>query len=217
MLAATAALLLGCPPAEDEVDDDVGDDDVGGDDDTSDDDTSDDDTADDDDLSDDDTEVPMEIPPVSGVTCADTEPNDCAIDGWGGEWGTCAQDCSPMVTGDGLADEITGSLSTIVHQTWDGDNDTHEFVIEGPGYLNGVLDWDDVTADLDWYMVCFYEDEFNEPGWYSMCGDLVDLSKPEQGTSLVAMPSGTMCYAWIVGYEAVDGEPYTLHMWMTPP
>ncbi len=230
LMLTMGLLLWGCPGNDD--DDDAADDDdatAGDDDDATADDDDDATPGDDDDATpgddddddtvgdDDDTEVPMTIPAPSGVTCEDEEPNDCSLDEETDTWEGCRQECVGMLTADGLSDQITGTLETIVLETWDGDNDTFFFVLQGDGYVNGVLDWVyPKNGDLDWYLMCYFEDKYNPAAWYVMMDTTVDLTQPEQGTSVVAMTTGTLCYAWVVGYLADDGEPYVLDLWMTP-
>jgi hypothetical protein len=228
LLAALALLCGGCDTTgdddddnDDAADDDVADDDDDDDDFSDDDDTGDDDTGDDD-TGDDDTadEEPWEIPTASGVTCIDTEPNDCVygkdsdIDA---EWPACRQICEDFVSGDGTADVISGTLDPIVDETWDGDNDTYYFTLGADGYLYGSMSWDYEPGDQDWYMVCLYEDKKNPLDWYIMSDATVDLTHPEQGVSVVPMDAGTECYAWVVGYLSDDStEDYTLSLWISP-
>jgi hypothetical protein len=216
-VTATASLLLfGCPPPSigDTGDDDAGDDDAGdddaGDDDAGDDDMGDDDMGDDDsgddDAGDDDTEIPMEIPPLSGVTCNDTETNDCLLDDSIEKWSACAQTCSGALSPDGDADLFSGTLATV-------DNDTYGMTVGADGYVNAILQWDDPQGDLDFYFFCYYGDDENPLNWYVLISDTTSVTIPEQGTSVIPLPAGTPCFIWVAGYVAGDGEPYTLHLW----
>jgi hypothetical protein len=156
------------------------------------------------------------VPPLFGFTYSDAEPNDCDLDGWGGAWGDCAQDLPGVVSTDGYVDRVLGTFSNIVADTWDGDNDTYHFVLNEDGYLNGELDWDGDGGDMDWYLICYFGDDFNPWNWYSMQGDTQDLTKPETGISVLAMPTGTECYAWLVGYTGTANHGYKFKVWMTP-
>jgi len=160
------------------------------------------------------------MPPLFGLSFTDSDSteagsNDCDLDGWGVLWGDCAQNLEGAVSADGYVDRVLGTFETIVADTWDGDNDTYRFVMPEYGYLNGELDWDTETGDMDWYMVCYYGDEFNPWGWYYMSSETVDLSKPETGVSVLPLPEGTECYAWTVGYSGPAGEGYKLKLWVT--
>ena len=155
------------------------------------------------------------MPPLFGLTYTDLEPNDCNISTSESTWGDCAQDLPGVISTDGYMDRVLGTFETIVQDTWDGDNDTYHFVTQEAGYINGELDWETESGDMDWYMLCYFGDEFNPWNWYVMSGDTVDLSKPEIGTSVVPVGAGTECYAWTVGYSGPAGEAYKLKLWMT--
>lgn len=157
----------------------------------------------------------LEIPPESGATCQDTEPNDEVVTDplpWKN-----AQECPDLVSAGGSTDVISGVLDTVVIGTWDGDTDAYYFTTHEDGYLTGSLDWDSVYHDLDWYLLCYYGDEYNKENWYVMIpeGFTASLSKPEEGQTVVPMTAGTECYAWVVGYDAPDSTPYELRLWMT--
>ena len=160
--------------------------------------------------------IDLTMPPLYGLSFADAEPNDCDLGTSSETWGACAQDLPGAVSADGYMDRVLGTFETIVADTWDGDNDTYHFVMSQDGYLNGELDWDTEGGDMDWYMVCYFGNEFNPWGWYFMSSDTVDLSKPETGTSVLPMPEGTECYAWTVGYSGPANEAYKLKLWITP-
>ena len=160
--------------------------------------------------------VDMLMPPLFGLTFTDLEPNDCEYSGWGAAWGECSQELPGVISTDGYMDRVLGTIGSFVQDTWDGDNDTYHFFANENGYIDGELDWETDGADLDWYLVCYFGDEFNPWNWYYMSSETVDLSKPESGQSILPVTVGTECYAWVVGYSGSDGEPYKLKLWMTP-
>ena len=156
------------------------------------------------------------VPPLFGLTYTDLEPNDCADGTPMGQWGSCSQDLPGVISLDGYVDRVLGTFETIVQDSWSGDNDTYHFFANEAGYVNGELDWETESADMDWYLYCYFGNEFNPWNWYIMSSDTVDLTKPETGQSVVPVPAGTECYAWTVGYSGPNGEPYKLKLWMSP-
>ncbi len=157
----------------------------------------------------------INIPPLFGGKFYDTEPNDCDIGTSASTWSTCAQVLDGAVAMGGAQDRIYGTFSTIVADTWDGDNDTYYVVAHEDGYINAELDWVSEGGDMDMYFLCYYGDDYNPWGWYSLMDETMDLSKPEADATVIPVPEGTECYAWTVGYSGPNGEEYTLKLWMT--
>ncbi len=161
------------------------------------------------------TTVEYEVPAASGGTCTEVEPNDVPATELIPPFDV-ATDCDGMIGAGGLADRLEGTLSTVVPQTWEGDTDTFRVVVPEEGYVTGSLDWSSSYHDLDWYLWCYYGDDFNPYGWYYVTdsADSAGLDRPADARSVIPMPAGTECFAWIVGYDAPDETAYTLDLWM---
>ena len=155
------------------------------------------------------------MPPLFGLRCEDTEPNDCE-EGAVSSWTDCYQDCGGLISAGGLTDKISGTFDTIVQDSWDGDNDTYIMTIPEDGNVHAILDWETESGDLDMWFYCYYGDDFNPWNWYYFMTETLDLSKPEEDITYFPLPAGTTCMAWVVGYSGPNGEPYTLKLWMEP-
>ncbi len=155
------------------------------------------------------------MPPLFGVRCEDTEPNDCEY-GALSTWTDCYQECGGMISAGGLVDKISGTFSTIVQDTWDGDNDTYYLIVPEDGNVHAILDWESEGGDMDMMFYCYYGDDFNPWNWYYFMTETADLTKPEEDITYFPLPAGTECFAWVVGYSGPNDEPYTLKLWMEP-
>jgi len=118
--------------------------------------------------------------------------------------------------GPGKTNELSGRFSSVVNNTWDGDNDGYRVAFPEGGRVNISLDWEG-SKDLDANAFCYYFDAINAPAYYSGIfqdatgGGLSDVSKPEEGTSVVAFPPGADCYFFMVQYSGAAG-PYTFSL-----
>jgi len=155
----------------------------------------------------------VEPPPDSGNACEESEPNDVEY----GEYPPWeeANDCAEMANGFDQADSIHGIIETIGEDWEGGETDTFRFVTSVGGSLVGSLEWESAYTDLDWLLYCYYGDDYNPWGWYALMetSDTAGWDKPTQGRSIITLPAGIECYAWIVGYRGDDLTAYTLRLW----
>ena len=116
----------------------------------------------------------------------------------------------------GKTNELSGASDEVVTNTWDGDSDGYRVVFPEGGLVNMKLDWEG-AKDLDASPICFYQDSVNPPNYYTGIfqdgagGGLSDVSKPEEGTTVVPLPPGADCYIFIVQYSGPPG-PYTVEI-----
>ncbi|MCO4771734.1 MAG: hypothetical protein KDA24_17015 [Deltaproteobacteria bacterium] len=116
----------------------------------------------------------------------------------------------------GKTNELSGTADEVVPDTWDGDNDGYRVAFPEGGLVNMVLDWEG-AKDLDAVIYCYYFDAINAPNYYTGIlqdgagGGFSDVSKPEEGTTVVPLPPGADCYVYIVQYSGAPG-PYTLQV-----
>jgi hypothetical protein len=116
----------------------------------------------------------------------------------------------------GKTNELSGASSEVVANSWDGDNDGYRIVFPEGGLVNVKLDWEG-AKDLDAVLYCYYFDSVNPPNYYSGIfrdgggGGLADVTKPEEGTTIVPLPPGSDCYVYIVQYSGTPG-PYTFEV-----
>ena len=164
--------------------------------------------------------VPTEVPvlnayfakqPELGKIWFEVEPNDALIAGFGsGEalpWSEGNFQELGEAAGGGKTNEITGEISSIAADSWDGDNDAFHVTFPEAGFITAVFDWD-AAADYDAVFYCYYFDAINAPGYYGIpfSPGLTDLSKPEEGVTIVPLPDGADCYLFAVGYSGGTGN-----------
>jgi hypothetical protein len=113
----------------------------------------------------------------------------------------------------GKTNELRGEISSIVVNTWDGDNDAFHLTFPEAGYVAVSLDWKASGSDYDSYWYCYYFDEVNAPNYYRIPfePELADYSQPEEGTTIVPLPDGSDCWFFVVGYSGGTGE-YTVEI-----
>ncbi len=111
----------------------------------------------------------------------------------------------------GKTNELNGTNDSVVPDTWEGDTDGYRIAFPEGGFVNFKLDWTN-GIDLDLTGVCYYFDAINQPNYYSgIISGLTDLSKPEEGTTVVPLPVGSDCYFFVVTYSGQPG-PYTVEI-----
>jgi hypothetical protein len=163
--------------------------------------------------------IPTDVPilqayfakqPELGKIWIEVEPNDALIAGF------AAGESAPWTEGNfqelgeaaaaGKTNELSGSIETIVLDTWDGDNDGFHVTFPEAGFITAVFDWD-LPGDYDAVFYCYYFDAINSPAYYSIpfSPGLTDLSKPEEGVTVVPLPDGSDCYFFLVGYAGGTG------------
>ncbi len=172
--------------------------------------------------------IPVDMPvleawyvkmPEVGKTWYELEPNDVEISGWSAPypppWDEGAYQELGEAAGAGKTNELHGTISTIVPDTWSGDNDAYHVSFPEGGVLTVSLDWHTAGGDYDADFLCWYTDALNPPNYYSIPFEpgLADLSKPEEGSLVVPLPDGADCWFFIVGYSGSTGG-YT--MTLTP-
>ena len=77
------------------------------------------------------------------------------------------------------------------------------------------MDWEG-AKDLDAVAYCYYFDAINPPNYYTGIFQdagqgLADVSKPEEGTTVVPLPVGADCWFFIVQYSGAPG-PYSIEI-----
>jgi len=161
------------------------------------------------------TNAEYEVPDASGEIRSEAEPNDAPYPDGDTPPFEQANDCTGLVSGDGYADRIEGALQTVEPESYYGDTDAFHLVAGTDGYLVASLDWPSAYDDLDWVLYCYYGSEYNPWQWWIMTdGSTFGLTKPAQAATVLPIDAGTECYVWIVGYDAPDGTPYTMDLWM---
>ena len=111
----------------------------------------------------------------------------------------------------GKTNELNGDSSFVVADTWEGDVDGYRIAFPDGGSVNFKLDWT-AGIDLDLTGLCYYFDAINPPNYYSgIISGLTDLSKPEEGTTVVPLPPASDCYFFVVTYSGQPG-PYTVEI-----
>jgi hypothetical protein len=116
---------------------------------------------------------------------------------------------------------LTGEISSIVPESWEGDVDGYHFDLPLGGVLSLDLHWDaQDAADYDAAVYCLFGNEVNPEGYYSMPFDpgLTGTTHPEQGTMVVSLAPEADCWMIVVGYDGLPGG-YTLgfHVGDGPP
>ena len=157
---------------------------------------------------------------VGAVWLETEDPNDCEIDP-----DTYSVETPPFAeghfqelgdaSGRWLTNELNGSISSIVQDSWGGDNDAYHVTFPQAGILFVTLSWDDGGEDYDTLFYCWYSDPATDPAYYSIpfTPGLADSSNPETGMSSVPLPDGSDCYIVVVGYS---GDPAAYSMEITP-
>jgi len=163
--------------------------------------------------------VPTEVPvlnayfakqPELGKIWFEVEPNDTVIAGFGAGQSAPWAEGTFQELGDaaagGKTNELSGSISNIVLDTWDGDNDAFHVTFPEAGFITAVFDWD-LPGDYDGVFYCYYFDAINSPAYYGIpfSPGLTDFSKPEEGVTIVPLPDGADCYFFLVGYSGGSG------------
>jgi hypothetical protein len=113
--------------------------------------------------------------------------------------------------GAGKTNILRGSISSIEADSWAGDNDGYHITFPEAGLISAEIDWVTGGGDYDARFHCYYFSADNAPNYYVIPFDpsLADLSKPEEGTTIVPLPDGSDCWFVIVGYSGSPGE-YTV-------
>ena len=113
--------------------------------------------------------------------------------------------------GAGKTNILRGSISSIEADSWAGDNDGYHITFPEAGLISAEIDWVTGGGDYDARFHCYYFSASNAPNYYVIPFDpsLADLSKPEEGTTIVPLPDGSDCWFVIVGYAGSPGE-YTV-------
>jgi len=129
------------------------------------------------------------------------------------------QDLGPLT---GSAHKVTGVISDVVENTWDGDSDVFQFSVPDGGHIELILEFD-AAADLDLLSPCYHYDQVNPPNWYQglFVGDdglgLATTQNPEQGVTALPLPAGAVCQPIVFGYGGPGPVPYTLQILVVPP
>lgn len=153
-------------------------------------------------------------PEVGKVWYETEEPNNVQIDGFSVEdspWPEGSFQELGESAGAGKTNELKGSISSIEADSWAGDNDAYHLTFPEAGFISVELDWATGGGDYDARFFCYYFDAVNDPDHYYIPFDpsLADLSKPEEGTTIVPLPDGSDCWFVIVGYSGSPGD-YTV-------
>ena len=108
----------------------------------------------------------------------------------------------------GKTNELSGTISSIEADSWAGDNDGYRIVFPEAGYISVNLDWDTAGGDYDMIWYCYFFNAVNPPAYYGIPFDpsLADLSKPEEGTTIVPLPDAAECFFSVVGYAGSPGR-----------
>jgi hypothetical protein len=108
---------------------------------------------------------------------------------------------------------LTGGISSIVQDTWEGDTDAYQVTFPEGGFLHYVLDWDKSGGDYDGNIYCEFQDDNNAYGTYDLelTPGAGDLSKPEAGITSAAIYDGTTCWFYVAGYDG-DAVGYTVEL-----
>jgi len=189
-------LLCGCPQADadDSADEAV---------------ESDDSNGSDDDDSGEPAPVPVDIAPPSSfaLTCTESEPND--IDVNPGEtqhpippWDS-ATDCGELNAdvGGGLL-HVSGAISSIVWDSWDGDNDAYSFTTLSAMEPRGVLRWDPLQGDLDAQVWCPIAGTHQK----LFDGGLATAALAESAEAAFVVEPGSTCWLFVVGYSGLIAD-----------
>ncbi len=109
--------------------------------------------------------------------------------------------------------ELYGSISDIVADTWDGDNDVYHVTFPEAGFIDAQLNWDTPGGDYDAQAICWYYSAANAPAYYQIpfSPTIAGFAKPEVGRTIVPLPDGADCYFFVMGYSGVPGT-YTLSL-----
>lgn len=115
----------------------------------------------------------------------------------------------------GKTNELSGTISSIEADSWAGDNDGYRIVFPEAGFVSVELDWDAAGGDYDMVWYCYFFNAVNPPDYYGIPFDpsLADLSKPEEGTTIVPLPDAAECFFTVVGYS---GSPSRYTVKITP-
>ncbi len=149
--------------------------------------------------------------PEVGKIWFEVEPNDVTMSGFGaGEeipWADGHFQELGEAAGEAKTNELSGAISSIVVDSWDGDNDAFHVTFPEAGFVTASLDWE-AAGDYDAVFYCYYFDQINAPNHYYIpfSPGLTDLSKPEEGTTIVPLPPGADCWFFVVGYSGGLGN-----------
>ncbi|HCP46091.1 MAG TPA: hypothetical protein DIU15_08625 [Deltaproteobacteria bacterium] len=164
-----------------------------------------------------DAPAPVDIPLPSSfaVTCSESEPNDIEVNQGDTRhsippWSN-ANDCGEIAEGiSGPLLHVSGSISSIVWDSWDGDNDTYQFDVLGEIEPQGVLRWDPLQGDLDAQLWCA------SAGTYQKLfdGGLATANLAESAQATFAVQPGTTCWLFVVGYSGLIAD---YDFWLTAP
>jgi hypothetical protein len=154
--------------------------------------------------------------PEIGETWYEVEPNDVEISGL-----TIVRAPPPYPVGSyqelgdaagaGKTNEFVGTIDDIVLETWEGDNDTFHITFPEAGFIDVSLNWLTGGGDYDMVVYCYYDGGGRIPAGYYGNSEglwnpgLGDLSKPEEGRTVVALKDGTDCWFTVVGYSGDTG------------
>ncbi len=153
-------------------------------------------------------------PEVGFVWYETEDPNDTEISGFSVEPAPWPEDHFQELgeaAGAGKTNEVRGSISSIEADSWAGDNDGYHITFPEAGFISAEIDWVTGGGDYDARFFCYYFDAVNDPSYYYIPFDpsLADLSKPEEGTTIVPLPDGADCWFVVVGYAGSPGD-YTV-------
>jgi len=137
------------------------------------------------------------------------EPNNAVISGFGPGEGAPWSEFQELGESAeaGKTNELSGTISSIVPNTWDGDNDAYRVTFPEAGFIQVEYDWVP-SGDYDSSWVCYFFNAVNPPNYYTIPFDgtgLTSLAKPETGSTIVPLPDGADCYFWAVGYSGGTG------------
>lgn len=138
-------------------------------------------------------------------------PNNVTISGFGPGEETPWAEGHYQELGDaaeaGRTNELYGSISSIVTDTWDGDNDAFHITFPEAGFINVSLTWATGGGDYDSQFICYYVDAANPGGYYNIPFEpgIADFTKPEEGTTIVPLPDGADCWFFVAGYSGSPG------------
>ncbi len=149
--------------------------------------------------------------PELGNIWFEAEPNDIDIAGFSPAYATPWPDGTFQELGEsagaGKTNELYGEIGSIEPDSWAGDNDAFHVTFPEAGFITASLDWDAGGSDYDTVFICYFFNAFNPEGYYSIPFEpgLTDLSKPEEGTTIVPLPDGADCWIFVVGYSGGTG------------
>ncbi len=114
----------------------------------------------------------------------------------------------------GKTNEFLGNIDTIEPDSWLGDNDTFHVTFPEAGFVDVSLNWLTGGGDYDMIVYCYFVSSVTPAGYYGNANGLwspglTDLSKPEEGRTIVPLPDGADCWFTVVGYAGSVGA-YTV-------